>query len=256
MRPEKIERKKMDIISLLSIPNILTLINLFSGCVAVVLIFNFHVELVPYCVAVSLVADFLDGFAARFFKNASDVGKQLDSLADVVSFGLVPGLVLFQLLFQKYSSGAEFYSTSKIYLYSSPAFLVTLFAALRLAKFNVDSRQTDGFLGLATPAATIFIIGLLLVFTNNSFGLAPVIFDKVVLYAVILIISGLMVSEIPMFAFKFKSFGWKGNQIVYLFIILSVVLLATLKFAAIPLIIILYILVSVIKQAIEQPKAK
>ncbi len=243
--------QKMDIISLLSIPNLLTLINLFSGCVAVVFIFNFHVELVPYCIAVSLVADFLDGFVARVTNTASDFGKELDSLADVVSFGLVPGLVLFQLLFQKYSSGSEFYSTAKIYLYSSPAFLVTLFAALRLAKFNVDTRQTDGFLGLATPAATIFIIGLLLVFTHNSFGLAPVIFDTVVLYAVILTISGLMVSEIPMFAFKFKSLGWKGNQVVYLFIILSAVLLATLKFAAIPLIIILYVLVSIIKQAVE-----
>ena len=246
----------MDIISLLSIPNILTLINLFSGCMAVVFIFNFHVELVPYCVAISLVADFFDGFAARFFKSSSDIGKQLDSLADVVSFGLVPGLVLFNLLFQKYSSDTEFYSTAKIYLYSSPAFLVTLFAALRLGKFNVDTRQTNGFLGLATPAATIFIIGLLLVFEHNSFGLSAIIFDKVVLYAVILTISGLMVSEIHMFAFKFKSFAWKGNEIVYLFIILSAVLLATLKFAAIPLIIILYILVSIVKQAIEQPKAK
>ena len=246
----------MDIISLLSIPNILTLINLFSGCMAVVFIFNFHVELVPYCVAVSLLADFLDGFAARFFKSSTEVGKQLDSLADVVSFGLVPGLVLFQLLFQKYSSDNEFYSTAKIYLYSSPAFLVTLFAALRLGKFNVDTRQTNGFLGLATPAATIFIIGVLLVFTHNTFGLAPVIFDKVVLYVIILTTSALMVSEIPMFAFKFKSFGWKGNEIVYLFIILSVVLLATLKFAAISLIVILYILVSIIKQAIEHPKAK
>jgi CDP-diacylglycerol---serine O-phosphatidyltransferase len=246
----------MDFFSLLSIPNILTLINLFAGCMAVVFIFNFHIELVPYCVAVSLVADFFDGFAARFFKSATDIGKQLDSLADVISFGLVPGLVLFQLLFQNYSSGGEFYSTAKIYLYSSPAFLVTLFAALRLGKFNVDTRQTDSFLGLATPAATIFIIGVLLVFLNNTFGLGPIIFDKIVLYAITLTISALMVSEIPMFAFKFKSFGWKGNEIIYLFIILSVVLLATLKFAAISLIVILYVLVSIIKQAVENPKAK
>jgi CDP-diacylglycerol--serine O-phosphatidyltransferase len=104
----------MDFFSLLSIPNILTLINLFAGCVAVVFIFNFHIELVPYCIAVSLVADFLDGFAARLFKTSSDIGKQLDSLADVVSFGLVPGLVLFQMLFQNYSTGPEFYSTAKV----------------------------------------------------------------------------------------------------------------------------------------------
>jgi len=246
----------MDILSLLSVPNILTLINLFSGCMAVVFIFSFHIELMPYCVAVSLAADFFDGFAARFFKSATDVGKQLDSLADVVSFGLVPGLVLFQMLFQSYSTGSEFYSNPKIYLYSSPAFLVTLFSALRLAKFNVDTRQTEGFLGLATPAATIFIIGMLLVLNNNSFGLGHLVFDKVVVYAVILVISALMVSDIPMFAFKFKSFGWKGNEIVYLFIILSLILMATLKFAAISLIVILYILVSIVKQAIEQPGGK
>ena len=246
----------MDFFSLLSLPNILTLINLFSGCMAVVFIFNFHIELVPYCVAISLVADFFDGFAARFFKSSSDIGKQLDSLADVVSFGLVPGLVLFQMLYQNYSTGSEFYSPEKIYLYSSPAFLVTLFAALRLGKFNVDTRQTNGFLGLATPAATIFIIGLLLILNNNTYGLGHIVFDKVVIYAVILVISGLMVAEIPMFALKFKSFGWKGNEIVYLFIILSAVLLFTLKFAAISLIIVLYVLVSFIKQAIENPKGK
>jgi CDP-diacylglycerol--serine O-phosphatidyltransferase len=111
-------------------------------------------------------------------------------------------------------------------------------------------------LGLATPAATIFIIGLLLVFNNNSFGLGPFIFNKVVIYGVILSISALMVSEIPMFAFKFKSFGLKANGIVYLFIILSAVLLVTLKFAAVSLIIVLYIVVSIIKHAIESMKAK
>jgi len=244
----------MDFLSLLSVPNILTLINLFSGCLAVVFIFNFHIELVPYCVAVSLVADFFDGFAARLFKTSSDIGKQLDSLADVVSFGLVPGLVLFQMLYQNYTTGSEFYSSAKIYLYSSPAFLITLFAALRLAKFNVDTRQTNGFLGLATPAATAFIIGMLLILNNNSFGLGAIVFDKLVIYAIILVVSALMVAEIPMFAFKFKSFGWKGNEIVYLFIILSAVLLFTLKFAAVSVIVILYVLVSVIKDAFEKSK--
>jgi CDP-diacylglycerol--serine O-phosphatidyltransferase len=242
----------MNVLSLFSLPNILTLINLFSGCVAVVFVFNYQVELVPYCVLVSLVADFLDGFAARFTKSQTDIGKQLDSLADVVSFGLVPGMVMFNLLFQKYESGQEVYSVTKMYLYSSPAFLIPLFAALRLAKFNIDTRQTDGFLGLATPAATIFVMGYLLVFLNNSFGLSPYIFDRKILYSIIVIISGLMVSEIPMFAFKFKSFKWKGNEVQFLFIILSVVLLATLKLAAISLIIVLYILVSAITGAIKK----
>jgi CDP-diacylglycerol--serine O-phosphatidyltransferase len=235
----------MSFFSLLSLPNILTLINLFAGCIAVIFTFNYQVELVPYCVGVSLLADFLDGFAARFTKNSTDIGKQLDSLADVVSFGLVPGAIIFQLLFQKYESAEVLYSSTKIYLFSAPAFLITLFAALRLAKFNVDTRQSDKFLGLATPAATIFVIGYLLVFLHNQFGLTPYIFDRKILYAIIAGLCILMVTEIPMFSFKFKSFDWKGNEVIYLFIILSVILLASLKFVAISLIIILYVLVSI-----------
>ena len=230
---------------LINLANLLTLLNLFSGCMAVVFMFNYRMDLVPYLTLVSLVADFFDGFAARFTKNPTDIGKQLDSLADVVSFGLVPGAILFQLLFQRYESDITFYSTSKMYLYSAPAFLVTLFAALRLAKFNVDTRQSDRFLGLATPAATIFVVGYLMMFQHNSFGLNEWIFKRKLLYAFVLVLSALMVSEIPMFAFKFKSFAWKGNEVVYLFIILSVILLATLKFAAIPLLIVLYVIVSI-----------
>jgi CDP-diacylglycerol---serine O-phosphatidyltransferase len=229
---------------LFNLPNILTLINLFAGCLAVVFTFNYQIELVPYCVLVSLVADFFDGFAARLTKSSSDIGKQLDSLADVVSFGLVPGAVLFQLLFKKFESGGSYCPVDRIYLYSAPAFLVPLFAALRLAKFNVDTRQTDSFIGLATPAMAIFVIGYQLAFLHNSFGLAQVLFDEKVIYVVILALCGLMVAELPMFSFKFKSFGFKGNELVFLFIILSAVLLATLKFAAISLIIIVYILIS------------
>lgn len=238
----------MSIISLFSLANILTLINLFSGCMAVVFLFNYQIELVPYCVLVSLVADFFDGFAARLTKSSSEIGLQLDSLADVVSFGLVPGAIIFQLLFQKYESSEVLISTNRMYLYSAPAFIITLFAALRLAKFNVDERQTDGFIGLATPAATMFVVGLLLVFLNNSFGLTQYIFTGKVLYGTVALLSVLMLAEISMFGFKFKQFGWKGNEVKYLFIILSIVLIAALKFAAISLIIILYIIVSIIQK--------
>ena len=234
--------------NLFNLANILTLINLFSGCIAVVFLFNYQIELVPYCVLVSLVADFFDGFAARLTKSSSDIGLQLDSLADVVSFGLVPGAILFHLLFLKYESSDAMLSVNRIYLYSAPAFIVTLFAALRLAKFNVDERQTDGFIGLATPAATMFVVGLLLVFSNNSFGLTQFVFTGKVLYGTVALLSILMIAEIPMFGFKFKSFGWKGNEVKYLFIILSIVLIAALKFAAISLIIILYIIVSIIQK--------
>jgi CDP-diacylglycerol--serine O-phosphatidyltransferase len=241
----------MGVLSLFNLANILTLINLFSGCMAVVFLFNYQMELVPYCVLISLVADFFDGFAARFTKNPTDLGKQLDSLADVVSFGFVPGAILFHLLFLKYESSETMLSTYRMYAYSAPAFIVTLFAALRLGKFNIDTRQSEGFIGLATPAATMFVVGLLLMFLNNTFGLTRFIFSGKVLYGTALLLSVLMIAEIPMFGFKFKSFGWKGNEIRYLFIILSLVLIATLKLAAISVIIILYIIVSIAQKFLK-----
>lgn len=235
----------MSFFSLFSLPNLLTLVNLFFGCMAVIFTFNYHAELVPYCVLASLIADFLDGFAARFTKNTSDIGKQLDSLADVVSFGVVPGAILFNLLFQKYETGVVFFSTTKIYLLSAPAFLVTLFAALRLAKFNTDNRQSETFYGLPTPAMAIFVIGFQLFIMHNGFGLGPLLFKRATMYVVIGLLSLLMVVDIPMFSLKFKSFGWKGNEVIYLFLILSLILLVTLKFAAVLIISILYILVSI-----------
>ncbi len=237
---------------LFNLANILTLINLLAGCMAVVFLFNYQMEWVPYCMLISLVADFLDGFAARLTKKPTDIGLQLDSLADVVSFGVVPGAIIFQLLFQKYEMSDQLISTNRMYLYSAPAFIITLFAALRLAKFNVDERQTDGFIGLATPAATMFVVGLLLMFLNNTFGLSHFIFSGKVLYGTVGLLSVLMLTEIPMFGFKFKSYAWKENEVKYLFIILSVVLLATLKFAAVSLIIILYVIVSLIQKLITK----
>ena len=232
--------------SLINIANLLTLVNLFSGCLAIVFIFNYRIELVPYCVLISLIADFLDGFAARLTKNPTNIGLQLDSLADVVSFGVVPGAILFQLLFLHFESSEAAYSFKRIYAYAAPAFLVTLFAALRLAKFNVDTRQSEGFIGLATPAATLFVTGLLLIFLNNTYGLAHIVYSPITLYTTIVALPLLMVAELPMFGFKFKQYGWNGNEVRYLFIILCAILLATLKFAAVSLIIILYIILSIV----------
>jgi CDP-diacylglycerol--serine O-phosphatidyltransferase len=146
---------------LFNLPNALTLINLFSGCMAVVFVFNYHIDWVPYCISISLAADFLDGFAARWTKTSSEIGKQLDSLADVISFGLLPGAVVYFMILQIMErSGNASLPIAYLIAYSAVAFLITLFAALRLAKFNVDERQSDGFIGLATPAATIFVWGV------------------------------------------------------------------------------------------------
>ncbi|MBL7779357.1 MAG: CDP-alcohol phosphatidyltransferase family protein [Chitinophagales bacterium] len=237
---------------LFNLPNLLTLINLFSGCLAVVFAFSYHIDWVPYCVLVSLVADFFDGFAARFIKTNSDLGKQLDSLADVVSFGLVPGLIVFWMLNNSLRADIHSFSDNEILLASAPAFLLTLFAALRLAKFNIDTRQTDGFIGLATPASTMFVTGILLMVLQNSFGFASLLYNKFLLYSIILFLSYLMVAELPMFSFKFKSYNWAGNEWRYLFIILSLILLVALKFAAVSLIVILYIILSVTLKIINK----
>ncbi len=235
----------MSILPLFNLANMLTLLNLFSGCAAVVFLFTYRMEWVPLCVFISLIADFFDGFAARFTKSSTELGKQLDSLADVVSFGFVPGAILFQLLLMKNESAEAVVTANRIYAYSAPAFVVTLFAALRLAKFNIDTRQTTGFIGLATPAATMFVVGLLLIIQHNSFGLAAQLMSNVVLYSTIAGLSLLMVAELPMFGFKFKNFGWPGNEIRYLFIIVSLGLVLAFKFAAVSLIIILYVIVSI-----------
>jgi CDP-diacylglycerol--serine O-phosphatidyltransferase len=231
---------------LFNLPNTLTLVNLFFGCLALVFIFSpGGLQYVPYCTVVSLVADFFDGMAARFTKTQSNIGKELDSLADMVSFGAVPGAILYTLLTFYFKSVSTSESEWQIMLYSSPAFLVTLFSALRLAKFNIDERQSEGFIGLATPACTIFIIGLLLVFLRNDFGMSQFILSPAFLFVLIAALSYLLIAEIPMFSFKFKSFGWAGNEIRYVFIIVSVVLLAALKFAGISLAIVLYVLGSI-----------
>lgn len=236
----------MNYATLFSLPNILTLINLLSGCLAVVFLFSYRLELIIYCVLISLVADFLDGFAARFTKTSSELGKQLDSLADVISFGFVPGAIVFHLLFRGYESNLTRYPIWEVYLLSAPGFLLTLFAALRLAKFNIDTRQSDGFIGLATPAATIFIVGLLHLFLNNSFGLTNLIYSPLFLYSIIVIIAFLMIAELPMFSFKFKSFAWKGHEVQILFAGTSLLLLIAFQFAAFPIMIILYVFASII----------
>ena len=231
---------------LFNLPNTLTLVNLFFGCLALVFIFSpGGLQFVPYCTVVSLVADFFDGMAARFTKTQSNIGKELDSLADMVSFGAVPGAILYTLLTFYFKSVSTSESEWQIMMYSSPAFLVTLFSALRLAKFNLDERQSEGFIGLATPACTIFIIGMLLVFLRNDFGLSQYILNPFTLFVLVAALSYLLIAEIPMFSFKFKSFGWAGNEIRYVFIIVSLILLAALKFAGISLVIVLYVLGSI-----------
>lgn len=215
------------------IPNAITCANLFSGCIGIVYAFNGALETAAYFVLLSGIFDFFDGFVARLLNVKSDIGKELDSLADVVSFGFLPGIVMFQLLSQ-----SDFSSPYLPYF----GFIITVFSALRLAKFNIDTRQTEDFIGLNTPMNTLFIVSL--PFIQKDYP--AVIGSAPLLVALIVVLSWLLVSEIKIFSLKFSSTSWAQNKIKYIFLILSVLLVAILKFAAVPLILVLYIGLSLI----------
>jgi len=201
--------------------------------------------------------DFFDGFFARKFKVEGELGKQLDSLADMVTSGVVPGIVMFQMMlfatkgkwFMELSGITDSWQEyQEIFYYFIPftGLLITLAAAYRLANFNIDERQTSSFIGLPTPAMSIFVLSfpLILFYSDNLFfiGLLQNIY---VLIGITILGSYLMNAEIPLFALKFKNYSWKGNEVQYVFLLLTMGLLISLKTVAIPLTIILYIVLSI-----------
>lgn len=194
------------------IPNALTLANLLAGCIAVVCLLYQHYSAAIILLLAGGLADFADGFVARMLKVQSAIGRELDSLADMVSFGLAPGLILYMML--QNGSGAE---ATEVYLPGLPAFLLTGASALRLAKFNIDSRQTDQFLGLPTPAATMLVVGLLLWHQHDLWGSSVWLSQPASVYVLVAVLSWLLLSELPMFSFKFKKAGWQGNEIRIIF---------------------------------------
>lgn len=226
------------------LPNTITLLNLFCGCCAVVALMQGQVVLVFWLVAAGIAADYLDGFIARLLKVHSELGKELDSLADLVTFGLVPGAIFYYLL----NAGYGGMSGKGFNWWAAPGFLVTVFSALRLAKFNLDERQTNDFLGLPTPSSAIFTIGLLLLFDNNWLGAAQWLSFPPLLYGIIAILCTLLVAEIPMFSLKFKGSQWRGNEIRYIFLGLMFIFVLFLREAAFSAIILLYVLVSVFRK--------
>jgi CDP-diacylglycerol--serine O-phosphatidyltransferase len=210
------------------IPNALTCANLLSGCIGIVFAFKGNLDITAYAVLISGIFDFFDGFSARWLNVKSEIGKELDSLADVVSFGFLPGVVMFQLLSQS--------NQSYDYL-PYVAFLITIFSALRLAKFNLDTRQTEDFIGLNTPMNTLFIVSLPYIQKDYP----EIIGSSLFLIGLTILMSWLLVSEIKIFSLKFGTSNWKDNKVKYIFLMISAVLIALLKFAAIPLVLILYI---------------
>lgn len=232
------------------IPNFLTCLNLFCGCIAAVMIFRNRLDVAAYLVLLAAFFDLLDGMIARRVGSNPDFGKQIDSLADMVTFGFIPGAILFKLLQMSDMSGIANENLRRGMQFLP--FVVTIFSAIRLAKFNLDTRQSVSFIGLPTPACTMVIISLPLILIQR-----PGQFDHIILnHAFILILTGLLsyllIAELPLFSLKFKKFDFKSNAYQYILILCAAILIAIFNLAAIPIIIILYVLLSLIKNVTEK----
>ena len=209
------------------LPNFLTCCNLICGCLGLIFLWEDPQIETAYFVWAACLFDFFDGFAARILKVSSPIGKELDSMADMVSFGALPSLFMYKLL--------QFESPIDYLPYV--ALLIAVCSALRLAIFNIDETQSDSFKGLPTPANALFLTGL--PFLDYSFF--DFVFNPITLVVIVVLFSLLLVSRFELFALKFKNFSWADNKIRFTFLLLSVLLLAVFQFAAIPLIIILYL---------------
>ena len=245
------------------IPNLFTLLNLVFGCVAIVFILQTGEKIVvlqqnvliplglpekiawgSFFIFWAAVIDFLDGFVARLFKSTSSMGKQLDSLADVVSFGVAPGLILYQLLRISYAQEENGLDVSIGWLL--PAFLVPCAAAWRLAKFNLDEGQQYSFRGLPTPAAGLLIASFPLIIWFESFGMQEYLQNKWILYVIIFLVSYLMVSKLSLMSLKFSDFGWRNNMPKYLLAVISAIAIIILQWLAMPVILLAYVLISLL----------
>lgn len=225
------------------IPNTITCLNLFSGCLACLAAFNGQFELSAFYIGLAAIFDFLDGFLARILKAYSPLGKELDSLADLVSFGLAPGLLIFTF-YQLVSIPA--FLSPVAWLFPYTGFLIPIFSALRLAKFNIDTRQTTSFIGLPVPANALFWIGLIFYITENNN------INAIVLTILILIFCYLLVSEIPMFSLKIKDLSWKSNKMRYILIVSTIGLIYFLGISGLAAVIGLYIILSLINTRLKQ----
>jgi CDP-diacylglycerol---serine O-phosphatidyltransferase len=288
-----------------AIPNFITSLNLLCGCVGITMAFYGKLDWAAYLVGIAAVLDFLDGFVARMLNAHSEMGKQLDSLADMVTFGVLPGIIMFHMIQRctvTYVIGDL--STQGIGLWGANkdldpgpivalpfiAFLIPVFSAIRLAKFNLDTRQSDSFIGLPTPANTILIASFPLILglgTDVSFAFGntaasqslidagkslfgamfssdpnlpePTFMENMLnniwfLSAFAIISSLLLIAPVRLFALKFKGFGWKGNEIRYVFLVLAAALLVIFKYVGITYTILLYIILSLVNNMIKKPE--
>ena len=234
------------------IPNTITCCNLLSGCVATMYAFEGMYTIAFAFIIMGAVFDFFDGLSARALGVSSPIGKELDSLADVVTFGFAPAAMVFSWLGEcigtQLADGNFQFSIFNFQLANAipfAAFLLVAFSALRLAKFNVDERQTSSFIGLPTPANALFW-GALVIGSHDKIIAAP--YGWVLVIALVLLFSWLLVAEIPMFSLKFKNLSWKSNRTAYTFLLVSIVLLAVLGLTGLSAVIGWYIILSILTQ--------
>ncbi len=270
-------------VKLFNIPNLLTAGNMLSGVLCIVFVFMGKFEWAPWFIFLGAIFDFLDGLAARLFNQYSEFGKQLDSLADMITFGVAPGVIMVvviaisiemgsypqgenlseyaQHVIEKWRLGLFYDSAIQFegYMKYLPflGLIIPLFSLFRLAKFNIDTRQSESFIGMPTPIVTMFFatfpMALWWYFSPEGFPsyFAEVIFQPALVCSLVIVMSLSLVSEIPLFSFKFKHFGWKGNQVRYIFLLLSLILIVMTKVWAIAIIVFLYPVMSLLTQKPE-----
>ncbi len=223
------------------IPNAITCLNLFSGCVGIAYAFNNNLIYAGYAIIIAALFDFADGLIARGLGVYSPLGKELDSLADIISFGLLPSVIVYQL----FLAAPQLGEISTYLNYS--AFLITIFSALRLAKFNIDVRQSEHFIGLPTPASALLIASLPMIVSEAGGFWSDYIRNPYFLFIFSLGMGFLLVMEVPLISLKFKSPGLNENLFRYILLFAAALLILLFKFAAVPIIIFIYIVLSVIQ---------
>jgi CDP-diacylglycerol--serine O-phosphatidyltransferase len=245
------------------IPNLFTLLNLVFGCLAIVvtmqngIIIQYAADgtqlidipekiwMASLFIGIAAVVDFLDGFVARLFKASSAMGKQLDSLADVVSFGVAPAMIIYQFLRMSLSQEEDGLNASIIWLV--PAFIIACAGAWRLARFNLDDSQSYGFKGVPIPAVGLIVASLPLIYWNNhSQIIVGILFNKWFLYGVIILLSWLMVSKLPMMALKFKDYSIKNNIPKIILLAIAIIAAVVFHWLAVPIVFIVYIILSLL----------
>ena len=242
------------------IPNLITLLNLAAGLLAIIAIFKGYYDEAFIFVCLGIFFDFWDGFLARKFNVAGPLGVQLDSLADMVTCGVVPGLMMFVLFQNIQEDSTSVYYLTEEYFYMGfvpyLGFLITLASCYRLAKFNIDTRQTDSFIGLPTPANALVIMSIpMILFANQYQWLSDLLSNPYFLVGISFLSAYLLNAEIPLFSLKVKYFSWEKNKLQVIFLAISAVLLLLFHFLAIPIIILFYVILSVLNNTVLSKQA-